>query len=424
MWKETLDFDMHAGRGGTPVKELVAGRVFDRPTGGFVGVANVGRDENWLGHHLAMANLYAFGRLAWDADLSSERIAEEWTRQTFGSHPKVVGTIVDMLMRSWPIYESYTGPLGIGTLTDIIHIHFGPAPESSEYNGWGQWHRASETGVGMNRTVATGTGFTAQYRRTVAERFESLETCPDDLLLFFHHVPYTHVLESGKTVIQHFYDTHYDGAEQAAGLVEAWRGLAGLVDERRHCEVLERLEYQAGHAQVWRDSICNWFHRKSGIADERGRVGNHPHRFEAEQLELSGYRATAIEPWEAASGGEGVEVPAGSDAGEVRLKYEGEPGWFEVRVQYFDEEDGVSTFEAWLNDQRLDRWIADQHVPTPTTKPDAHSSIRRTNRGVPLRRGDVLRIVGGADRDERAVIDYLELIPETTTAMGTGRQAD
>jgi alpha-glucuronidase len=424
MWKEVLDFDMHADGSGTPVKDLVAGRVFKRPAGGFVGVSNVGRDENWLGHHLAMANLYAFGRLAWEPNLSSETIAEEWTRQTFGSQPNVAETIVDMLMRSWPIYESYTGPLGIGTLTDIIHIHFGPAPESSEYNGWGQWHRANDKGVGMNRTVATGTGFTAQYREPVAERLESLETCPDELLLFFHHVPYTHVLHNGKTVIQHFYDEHYDGAEQAAGLAEAWRNLAGLVDEQRYNEVLQRLEYQAGHAQVWRDSICNWFHRKSGIDDEQGRVGSHPHRFEAEELELAGYRTTAIDPWEAASGSEAVEIPAGRESGEVRLAYNGEPGWFEVRLQYFDEEDGVSKFETYLNDQPLDRWIADQHLPTPTTKPDAHSSIRRTIRGVPLRPGDVVRIIGKADQDERAGVDYLELIPEARPAGRVAQQAE
>jgi alpha-glucuronidase len=276
----------------------------------------------------------------------------------------------------------------------------------------------------MNRTVATGTGFTAQYRKPVAVLFESLQTCPDDLLLFFHHVPYTHVLHNGKTVIQHFYDAHYKGAQEAAGLVEAWRDLAGLIDEQRYNDVLQRLEYQAGHAQVWRDSICNWFHKKSGIDDERGRVGNHPNRHEAEDLPLDGYRATAIEPWEAASGSRAIELPADTDAGELRLTYEDKPGWFELRVQYFDEEDGVSTFEARLNDQPLDRWIADQHVPTPTTKPDAHSSIRRTLRGVPLRRGDVIRIVGNADQDERAAIDYLELIPEAKASGRVAQEAE
>src|SRR4051794_21328896 len=130
MWKDVLDFDMHANGKGSPVKQLVSGKTFSRPVGGFVGVANVGRDANWLGHHFSMANLYGFGRLAWNPDLSSQEIAEEWTRLTFGNDSHVVNTIVKILSRSWPVYESYTGPLGIGTLTDIINVHFGPAPES------------------------------------------------------------------------------------------------------------------------------------------------------------------------------------------------------------------------------------------------------------------------------------------------------
>jgi alpha-glucuronidase len=415
MWKEVLDFDMHAGPplqpSGTPAKQLVAGRTFNRPLGGFVGVSNVGRDENWLGHHLALANLYGFGRLAWNPDLSSEQIAEEWTRQTFGNDSEVVGTIVDMLMRSWTIYEQYTGNLGIGTLTDIIHIHFGPAPESSEYNGWGQWHRANNTGVGMDRTVGSGTGFTAQYRPAVAALFESIATCPDELLLFMHHVPYTHVLRNGKTVIQHFYDEHYAGAEAASELVDQWRSLAGLVDEQRRRETLDRLEFQAGHAQVWRDAVCRWFNKRSGIADQRGRVGNYPDRFEAEDQQLAGYAATDVEPWEAASASRAAQLPVDVGSGSIILPFTGEPGWYDLQVQYFDEEDGVSQFRVLLGEQLLDEWLADQHVPTPTTKPDAHSSSRRTIRGVPLRPGDAIRIEGTADADERAGIDYLEIVP-------------
>ncbi len=93
MWKATLDFDMHAGGASTPVKALVAGKTFHRPTGGFVGVANVGLDENWFGNHLSQANLYGFGRLAWDPDSTSRQIVEEWTRLTFGGDPKVDGTV-------------------------------------------------------------------------------------------------------------------------------------------------------------------------------------------------------------------------------------------------------------------------------------------------------------------------------------------
>jgi alpha-glucuronidase len=413
MWKDVLDFDLQAGSPAapsTPVKQLVSGRAFRRRLGGFVGVSNIGRDDNWMGHHLDMANLYGFGRLAWNPDLSSAQIAEEWTRQTFGNDRDVIRTIGDMLLRSWLIYEQYTGNLGIGTLTDITGAHFGPAPESSENNGWGQWHRANETGVGMDRTVASGTGFTAQYPPAVAALFESIATCPDELLLFMHHVPYTHRLRNGKTVIQHIYDEHYAGAEAAAALVDQWRSLAGRVDDERYREVLDRLEFQAGHAQVWRDAVCRWFHQKSGIDDELGRVDNYPYRFEAEALELAGYAAVDVKPWEAASGSKAAQVTPGVDGGSVSLPYAGEPGWYDVRVQYFDEEDGVAKFRALLNEQAVDEWQADGHVPTPVATPNAHTSTRRTIRGLPLRPGDILRIAGVADRGERAAIDYLEIV--------------
>ena len=120
MWKTTLDTDMRAENRSTPVKEIVEGKSFHRPIGGFVGVANVGLDTNWVAHPLAMANLYGFGRLAWNPDLSSEEIADEWTRLTFGNEAVVDRTIDGMLLRSWHLYEDYTGPLGLGTLTDIV----------------------------------------------------------------------------------------------------------------------------------------------------------------------------------------------------------------------------------------------------------------------------------------------------------------
>ncbi|MGC1452493.1 MAG: alpha-glucuronidase family glycosyl hydrolase [Candidatus Sulfotelmatobacter sp.] len=273
MWKEALDFDMHVDNNAAPVKDLVAGRVFHRPIGGFVGVANVGMDANWLGSPLAMANLYGFGRLAWDPGLSADRIIDDWTRLTFGSDPLVVKTVSTMQLASWQVYESYTGPLGAGTLTNILGNHYDPGPESSEENGWGQWHRADHQGIGMDRTAATGTGFIGQYPPAVQRLYESLADCPDNLLLFFHHVPYTYVLHSGKTVIQHVYDSHYDGSERARDFVSQWKTLEGHIDKERYHDMMARLQYQAGEAVVWRDVICNWIYRLSGIPDDKGRVG-------------------------------------------------------------------------------------------------------------------------------------------------------
>ncbi len=312
MWKETLDFDMQAAAGPTPVKALVSGKVFHQKTGGFVGVSNVGLDDNWLGNHMSQANLYGYGRLAWNPDLSVKDITDEWTKQTFGSNPKVVDTIGAMQMSSWRTYENYTGPLGLQTLTDITGNHYGVSVEASENNGWGQWHRADAQGVGMDRTV-TGTGYTQQYRPPVAKMFEALETCPDDLLLFFHHVPYTYKLQNGKTVIQDIYDSHYLGAEEVTRYVEDWKSLKGLIDDERYASVLKMLEYQAGQAVLWRDAVSNWFLRESSIADSKGRVGNYPNRYEAEKMKLDGYTEVAVKPWEAASG-DGKAVQCANNA--------------------------------------------------------------------------------------------------------------
>jgi alpha-glucuronidase len=409
MWKEVLDFDLQVNDDKTPVKQLVAGKTFDRPLGGLVGVSNVGRDTNWMGLHLAMANLYGFGRLAWNPSLASKDIAEEWTRLTFGHDPLVVGTIVDMLLRSWSIYEDYTGPLGAGTLTDIINIHYGPGIESSEDNGWGQWHRADQEGIGMDRTVATGTGFIGQYPPRVERMYESLETCPDELLLFLHHVPYAHVLHSGKTVIQHIYDSHYQGARDAARLVNKWKALKDRVDDQRYREVLEHLEYQAGHAIVWRDAICNWFMYKSGITDDEGRVGNHPNRFEAESMQLEGYEPQNVTPWETASGGQCAQSIAPNGRGTLSLEYKGEPGRYDLSVQYFDENDGESQYRLLVAGQEVDRWTADGSLPDD--KPSGHTSTRHTSRGIDLRPGDQIRIEATAEGDERAAVDYLTIEP-------------
>ncbi len=414
MWQEVLDTNMRADGKQTPVKELVAGKTFSRPAGGFVGVSNVGRDTNWLGHHLAMANLYGFGRLAWNPNLTSREIVAEWTRLTFGHDPKVVETIVNMQMNSWPIYESYTGPLGIGTLTDIIHVHFGPAPESSEHNGWGQWHRANETGVGMNRTQATGTGYIGQYPPELAAKYESLETCPDDLLLFLHHVPYTHILRNGKTVIQHFYDEHYQGADGAKKLADSWESLRGLIDDQRFEEVLTRQLYQADHADVWRDSVCNWFHKLSGIDDKQNRVGHHSDRVEAEHQKLTGYEVTDITPWEAASGSKFVQVAEDGAAGSIGWIFDGKAATYDVAVQYFDEEDGVSQFKLTIAGREVAAWDGSDHVPTPSDKPDSHTSSRKWIRGVELQSGDEIVLTGQADRGERAGVDYFIVRLHTT----------
>jgi len=474
MWKEVLDFDMQVENppqrhGGTekigpseqgsgfpmtrspdgpitrfsvspclrsrcgrpaPVKDLAAGKLFLRPIGGFVGVSNVGLDQTWLGHPLAMANLYAFGRLAWNPDLSSTQIVDEWTIQTFGSDPLVRQTIVDMQLGSWRTFEDYSMSLGAGSMTNIADgNHYGPgipgAPPSQGRIGStsvtlstsstpsnsssSSASTSAPAAIGRDRSVATGTGYAGQYPQAVARVYESVDTTPDELLLFFHRVPYTYVLHSGKTVIQHIYDSHYEGAERVQGYVEQWISLKGRIDNERYAAVLARLEYQAGHARVWRDAICNWFLRLSGIADAKGRVGHHPDRLEAEDMELHGYVPLDVAPPETASGGKAIECLPPAQSCETIFHFQQNPGWYDLDVQYFDQNNGASKFRIFVGKQLVDEWVADDLLPN--AKVGGDTSVRRRISGLVLRPGDEIRIEGIPDGGEHAVIDYVELRP-------------
>ena len=405
MWKEALDFDMRAHDQPSPVKAIVSGRVFRRPLGGFVGVANVGDADNWTSNHLSQANLFAFGRLAWNPDLTAADIAGEWTRQTFGTDPQLVKTVNELLLTSWRTYENYTGPLGLQTLTDIVGNHYSVAVEASEENGWGQWHRADKEGVGMDRSVATGTGFAGQYPPAIAKMYEAIDTTPDDLLLFMHHVPYTQPLKSGKTVIQYLYDSHYEGAAAVAKYVEQWRALRGLIDDERHQAILKQLDYQAGQAIVWRDAVTRWFHRASGISDQANRVGNYPGRIEAESARLQGYQLTTVTPWETASGTGAVECRAASCT--ATFKYAGEAGTHEIAVQYFDVNTGAARYKIRVGGKVVGEWIASDRVPS--RKLDGGSSSRFVVSGIALKPGDEIQIEGTPDGQETAAVDYVEI---------------
>jgi alpha-glucuronidase len=413
MWSQALNFNLAAGSGSefasnpSSVADIVSGRTFRRPTGGYVGIANVGLDTNWLAHPLALANLYGFGRLAWSG--SKNGIAEEWSRLTFGNDPDVIKTIDYLLATSWRTYVSYTGPLGAQTLTDITGSHFGPNIESSEENGWGQWHRADEKGIGMDRTVATGTGFVGQYPPAVASMYEALETTPDRLLLFFHHVPYTYKLISGQTVIQYIYDSHYSGARHVANNVEKWKSLRGKIDEERYADVLARLEYQAGHAIVWRDAICNYFLKKSGIADAQGRAGHFPNRIEAESMQLQGYAPVDVTPWENASAAKVIACKQAQGC-TASYKFTGAEGNYALTILYFDEKKGASDFRLNINNRLITRWTADNTLPA--TKIGADAATRRTVSNLHLRPGDQIRIEGIPDADEPAALDYIEITPQ------------
>lgn len=412
MWKTYLDTDLRVDNKPSLLKDIVEGKTFHRSTSGYVSVVNVGLEDNWMHHPMSMANLYGYGRLAWNPDLSSEEIIDAWTRMTWGNNPQVDATIDKLNLESWHAYEEYTGPLGVGGLTNITGPHYGPGIESAERNGWGQWIRADHNGIGMDRTVATGTGYIGQYPPELAAKYESLQSCPDDLLLFMHHVPYNYVLHDGKTVVQYVYDTHYDGAKIAASYAPEWMKLKGLIDDDRYQKTLTMLEYQAAHADVWRDAVDQWFQKMSGIPDKLGRVGHDPDRIEAESIDASGYKSVDMTPyWENASGGKYV---ACADAAGCTLKatLDKPPDLYSIGVQYFDIVGGASNFDLILNGKSIGQWKADE--TWPGRRPDADNSTRFTVQNVHLKPGDTLEIHGVPNGNEQAPVDYIEITPESS----------
>jgi alpha-glucuronidase len=255
-WKNILDFNTQLVN--SPVKDHILG---------LAGVANVGDDVNWTGHDLAQANFYGYGRLAWDPDLSSEQIADEWTQLTFGGNSQVTRTVNWILLRSWPAVERFTSPLGSGLISNS-HNHYTPGllqpvPQSEALDSL----QPDRDGVGYERKT-----FISEYAPPVQKVFAGLAECPDELLLFLHHVPYIHHLKSGKTVIQHIYDSHYDGYWDILRFQNAWASLKGKIDDQTFRRVERKFAqsaYDAGDEKSlsWVRAVVDFFSQKSGIAD-------------------------------------------------------------------------------------------------------------------------------------------------------------
>ena len=268
-FKQILEFRTYVKETDDTVRDIVSGKTFGQKNCGMAAVANTGNDENWTGHDLAAANLYGFGRLCYEPELAAQEIAKEWIGLTYGRDQEVEETILFLLMESWPAYEKYTSPLGIGWMVNPS-LHYGPSVDGYEYDRWGTYHRADHLGIGVDRS-RNGTGYALLYREPHASVYDDMEKCPDELLLFFHHVPYTWKLGSGKTVIQHIYDTHFEGVEMVDEMARRFEELKGKVPEKVYERVTGRLAHQKEHAREWRDQINTYFYRKSGIPDEKGR---------------------------------------------------------------------------------------------------------------------------------------------------------
>ncbi|MCR5777119.1 MAG: alpha-glucuronidase [Lachnospiraceae bacterium] len=270
-FKEILAFKTYLeGAEKSTVADIISGRALPNIKGGMTAVTNTGNDENWTGNDLAAANLYGFGRLAWNMELSAEEIIKEWIALAMPMLDENADSVVEsILMESWHTYEDYTSPLGIGWMVQP-HDHYGPNVDGYEYDRWGTYHRADWQGLGVERNMS-GTGYTQQYRSPNREMYESVESTPEELLLFFHKIPYTYKLKSGKTVIQHIYDTHFRGYENVKSMRKRWESLKDRLPKRVFENVSERFVRQEANAREWCDIVNSYFYRKCGIADEKGR---------------------------------------------------------------------------------------------------------------------------------------------------------
>lgn len=415
LWKEILDFDLRAEHRSTKIKDVVTGKRFKRPLGGYAGVPGAGTNATWLGSHMAMSNLYAYGKLAWDASLASEDILQEWARLTFGSDRFVLDTITDISMKSWPAYENYSGNLGVQTLTDILYTHFGPNPASQDNNGWGQWLRAGNVTIGMDRTIENGTGNAGNYPPEIAEIYNDIDKTPDNLLLWFHHVPYTQRLKStNETVIQHFYNAHYKGAASAQEFQKQWESLKGKIDDERFEHQLFRQTYQAGHSLVWRDSITQYFYNLSRIDDETGRVGKHPYRIEAESMQLDGYKSYVVNPFHTASGFTAIVTTSNTTAGTATTEVPFDSGTYDVAVNYYDLFNGTSSYTLEIGNKTVGTWKGDDEKRLghePSRYLDGHTATRITFKAVAVQKGDMVRITGQPDGIEPAPLDYISFLP-------------
>ena len=226
------------------------------------GVANIGNDTNWCGHHFAQANWYAFGRTAWNPALTSEQIADEWLRQTFSSDERMLDPVKQIMLDSREAAVSYMMPLGIHHIFAGVH-HYGPEPWYSPKGLRADWtppyyHRADSIGMGFDRTLK-GSANVRQYPDELCRLYNDINTCPETLLTWFHHVPWDHQMKSGRTFWDELCHKYNDGVHEARHFLAVWDAMQPYVDQQRFSEVQRKLRIQARDSEWWRDACLLYF---------------------------------------------------------------------------------------------------------------------------------------------------------------------
>ena len=229
---------------------------------GIAGVANIGLDKNWCGHHFSQANWYAFGRLAWNPNLTSETIAQEWLNQTFNLTQSYNDELLSMMLRSREACVDYMMPIGLHHIFKFDH-HYGPEPEGYIAHYPIEWcpvyyHKANNDSIGFDRTH-TGSNATAQYAEPYCSIYDDINTCPERYLLWFHRVPWTYRMKSGRTVYEEMTYRYTRGVKEVEDFVDIWNRVKPEIDDQRWKEVDDRLQHQLENAKEWQKSCLGYF---------------------------------------------------------------------------------------------------------------------------------------------------------------------
>ncbi|OOG77849.1 alpha-glucuronidase family glycosyl hydrolase [Algoriphagus sp. A40] len=260
MWEEVLRSKTYRPNPSSTVAGIIDGSDSGQKLTLMAGVSNIGTDRNWTGHPMAQSNWYAFGRQAWNPDLTSEEIAAEWVKMTFGQNPGVNSKINEMLLSSHEAAVNYMMPLGLHHIMGWDH-HYGPGPWVT--GGRPDWtalyyHQADSLGIGFDRT-ASGSNALGQYAPELAKEWSDPKLIPEQYLLWFHHLPWDFELKSGRTLWDEI-GLHYDaGVKSARKMQETWSSLESEIDPQRFDHVRQLLAIQVSEAEWWRNSCLLYF---------------------------------------------------------------------------------------------------------------------------------------------------------------------
>jgi alpha-glucuronidase len=267
LYKEVLGSDTYIKGEGSTVAKVIDGSLYEQKISGIAGVANTGTDRNWTGHIFAQANWYAFGRLAWDHQLSVEKIAEEWIELTLTHNKSVIEMVKNIMMSSRENLVNYMTPLGLHHIMGWNH-HYGPAPwiRDKHRDDWTSvyYHKADNQGIGFNRSES-GSNAVSQYSDPVNKKFGLAENCPDEFLLWFHHLDWNYRMKSGKILWDELCHHYYDGTKKVSEQKEIWMNLQGKIDNEIFSHVIQLLAIQEKEAVWWRNACVLYFQTFSGL---------------------------------------------------------------------------------------------------------------------------------------------------------------